>query len=64
VIEGILHQLFQVHYIHELLHLLSGFIGSFLGTWFYFLSFRKRRRAIDPEMGADRPGSGSRQSTG
>jgi hypothetical protein len=34
--QGFLHQLFQWHYIHEMLHLLSGVVGSFLGTWAYF----------------------------
>ena len=62
MIQDILHQLFQVHYIHELLHLLSGCIGSFLGTWIYFLSLRKRTRATGLEMGSDRAGP-SRLST-
>ncbi len=43
MIQEALHQLFQVHYIHEVLHLLSGCFGSFLGTWAYFLIFRRRR---------------------
>ena len=42
-----LHQLFQVHYIHEILHLLSGVLGSFLGTWGYFKMVEKRRKKLD-----------------
>jgi len=42
MIQNILHQLFQLRYIHELFHLLSGCVGSFIGTWAYF-SVRKRR---------------------
>jgi hypothetical protein len=37
-----LHQLFQIHYIHEVLHLLSGCVGSFLGTWGYFTLVKRR----------------------
>ncbi len=40
MIQSTLHQLFQMHYIHEVLHLLSGCVGSFIGTWAYFLIFR------------------------
>lgn len=43
MIPDLIHQLFQVRYIHEILHLLSGCVGSFLGTWTYFLISRKRR---------------------
>jgi hypothetical protein len=42
MIHDLLHQLFQVHYIHEILHLLSGCVGSFLGTWAYFKTIQKR----------------------
>jgi hypothetical protein len=42
MIHDLLHQLFQVHYIHEVLHLLSGCVGSFIGTWAYFAFFQKR----------------------
>ena len=37
--------MFQVHYIHEVLHLLSGIVGSFFGTWAYFALVQKRQRA-------------------
>jgi hypothetical protein len=43
MIHDTLHELFQAHYIHEVLHLLSGCVGSFFGTWAYFRIFRKRR---------------------
>lgn len=43
MIESVLHQIFQVHYIHEVLHLLSGVVGSFLGTWAYFRFVRRPR---------------------
>lgn len=43
MIQNTLHQLFQVHYIHEVLHLLSGVVGSFFGTWAYFLILQRRR---------------------
>jgi hypothetical protein len=39
-----LHEIFQVHYIHEVLHLLSGVVGSFFGTWAYFASVHRRRK--------------------
>jgi hypothetical protein len=39
-----LHELFQVRYIHEMLHLLSGVVGSFVGTWGYF-AMRERKKA-------------------
>jgi hypothetical protein len=42
MIQSTLHQLFQVHYIHEVLHLLSGCVGSFFGTWAYFRYVHKR----------------------
>jgi hypothetical protein len=42
MIQGTLHQLFQAHYIHEILHLLSGCLGSFLGTGAYFWTFQRR----------------------
>lgn len=35
-----LHELFQVRYIHEILHLLSGVAGSYLGTRAYFMTRR------------------------
>jgi hypothetical protein len=40
---AILHEIFQWHGIHEILHLLSGCFGSFFGTWFYFSSIEKRK---------------------
>jgi hypothetical protein len=43
MVHEILHELFQWHSIHEILHLLSGCVGSFLGTWAYFLIFQRRR---------------------
>jgi hypothetical protein len=43
MIQSTLHQLFQERYIHEVLHLLSGCVGSFIGTWAYFLIFRRHR---------------------
>jgi hypothetical protein len=48
MVHEILHQLFQWHYIHEILHLLSGCVGSFLGTWVYFLTFQRRRIGGEP----------------
>lgn len=45
MIHATLHQLFQVRYIHEVLHLLSGCVGSFFGTWAYFAMARRRREA-------------------
>jgi len=36
-----LHEIFQWHYIHEVLHLISGCIGSYIGTWAYLAKFRK-----------------------
>ena len=39
-----LHDIFQVHYIHEILHLLSGCVGSFFGTWAYFAFVHKPKR--------------------
>jgi hypothetical protein len=47
VVHDFLHQLFQVHYIHEVLHLLSGVAGSFLGTWGYFKMANKRGKAVE-----------------
>jgi len=43
MIQSTLHQIFQMHYIHEVLHLLSGCVGSFIGTWAYFSMIQKRR---------------------
>jgi hypothetical protein len=37
------HEMLQFDPIHEILHFLSGFVGSFLGTGAYFLIFRRRR---------------------
>ena len=37
-----LHELFQIRYIHEILHLLSGCVGSYFGTWGYFAFIQKR----------------------
>ena len=47
MVHEILHELFQWHSIHEILHLLSGCVGSFFGTWAYFLIFH--RRGIEKE---------------
>jgi hypothetical protein len=47
VIQSTLHEIFQVHYIHEVLHLLSGFAGSFFGTWAYFAFIHKPKRIPD-----------------
>lgn len=44
MLKDFLHQLFQVHYIHEILHLLSGTVGSFLGTWAYFKMLNRKRQ--------------------
>lgn len=41
--QNALHQLVQAHYIHEVLHLLSGCVGSFFGTWAYFSMFQRHR---------------------
>jgi len=46
VIHGVLHELFQMHYIHEILHLLSGCVGSFIGTWAYFGMARRRASSL------------------
>jgi hypothetical protein len=43
MIHDTLHELFQAHYIHEVLHFLSGTIGSFLGIWAYFRIFKRTR---------------------
>jgi hypothetical protein len=43
MIHDVLHQLFQAHYIHEVLHLLSGCVGAFLGTFAYFRIFQSRK---------------------
>jgi hypothetical protein len=43
MIHDVLHQLFQAHYVHEVLHLLSGCVGSFLGTWACFSMLQRRR---------------------
>jgi hypothetical protein len=42
MIHNTLHEVFQMHYIHEVLHLLSGCVGSFIGTWAYFRMVRRR----------------------
>jgi hypothetical protein len=44
MIQDTLHQLFQVRYIHEVLHLVSGCVGSFFGTWAYFRFIQKADR--------------------
>jgi hypothetical protein len=43
MIHDTLHQIFQEHYIHEVLHLLSGCVGSFIGTWAYFSYFERTK---------------------
>jgi hypothetical protein len=48
MVHEILHELFQWHSIHEILHLFSGCVGSFLGTWAYFLIFQRRRIEKEP----------------
>jgi hypothetical protein len=45
MIHELFHELFQVHSIHEILHLLSGCVGSFFGTWAYFLFIHKPSRS-------------------
>jgi hypothetical protein len=50
--QGTLHELFQWHYIHEVLHLLSGFFGSLLGTWTYFAIIQKRKDRANEMPGA------------
>jgi len=50
MIHDFLHQLFQIHYIHEVLHLLSGCFGSFLGTWAY-ISISERRKKSTQSSG-------------
>ena len=48
LIQSTLHEVFQLHYIHEVLHLLSGCVGSFFGTWAYF-HFVHGRKKISSE---------------
>ena len=49
MIQDTLHQLSQIRHmhevplIHEVLHLLSGVVGSFFGTWAYFSIVQRRR---------------------
>jgi hypothetical protein len=45
MVHEVLHEFFQVHGIHEMLHLLSGVVGSFFGTWGYFALIQRRKRA-------------------
>lgn len=45
--QSALHQLFQWHYIHEVLHLLSGCVGSFAGTWFCIRMANRRRTTAE-----------------
>lgn len=47
VMKELLHQVFQVHYVHEILHLLSGVVGSFLGTWGYFRMVNRKGETLD-----------------
>ena len=49
MVHEVLHEFFQVHGIHEMLHLLSGALGSFLGTWCYFALIQKRKKTTDPQ---------------
>jgi hypothetical protein len=49
MIHEALHEFFQVHGIHEMLHLLSGVVGSFLGTWAYFALIGNRKRGGNPQ---------------
>jgi hypothetical protein len=48
MIKEVLHEMFQVHYIHEILHLLSGCVGSFLGTWACFWMMQRREKKQRP----------------
>jgi len=48
MVHEVLHELFQWHYIHEVLHLLSGCVGSFFGTWAYFGTLQRRRTEKNP----------------
>ena len=48
MVHEFLHELFQWHGIHEVLHLLSGCVGSFFGTWVYFLTIQRRRIEREP----------------
>jgi hypothetical protein len=48
MVHEILHELFQWHAIHEVLHLLSGCVGSFFGTWVYFVTIHRRRIEREP----------------
>ncbi|HLY43251.1 MAG TPA: hypothetical protein VKR52_18715 [Terracidiphilus sp.] len=43
MLQSFLHDVFQLHYIHEVLHLLSGCAGSFIGTWAYLSRYEKRK---------------------
>jgi hypothetical protein len=43
MIHELLHELSQAHFIHEVLHFLSGCVGSFLGIWAYFRMFKRTR---------------------
>ena len=45
MIHELFHEIFQVHGIHEILHLLSGCVGSFFGTWAYFYFIHKSSRS-------------------
>jgi hypothetical protein len=49
MVQETLHELFQWHYIHEILHLLSGCVGSFFGTWAYFSIIQRRRIEEEPK---------------
>jgi hypothetical protein len=44
MIQEVLHEMFQVHYIHEILHLMSGCIGSFFGTWACLRMMQRREK--------------------
>ena len=48
MLHEVLHEIFQWHYIHEILHLLSGCVGAFIGTWAYFRVSERRRIEKDP----------------
>jgi hypothetical protein len=56
MIHDLLHEMFQVHYIHEVLHLLSGCVGSSVGTWAYFLIIQKRLKVELRESGRQEEG--------
>lgn len=43
MVHELLHELFQWHAIHEVLHFLSACVGSFFGTWAFFAIVQRRK---------------------